>query len=55
MGEEAIELIIEAKDDDMSLFKNECADMLYHLLVLLEAKDTSLGEVVEVLAERHKL
>lgn len=55
VGEEAVELIIEAKDDNMDLFQNECADMLYHLLVLLEAKDTSLGEIVEVLSHRHKV
>ncbi|MEL6594140.1 MAG: bifunctional phosphoribosyl-AMP cyclohydrolase/phosphoribosyl-ATP diphosphatase HisIE [Bacteroidota bacterium] len=53
VGEEAVELIIEAKDDNMDLFQNECADMLYHLLVLLEAKGTSLEEVVQVLQERH--
>lgn len=54
VGEEAVELIIEAKDEDMTLFQNECADLLYHLMVLLEAKGTSLGEVVDVLVERHR-
>ncbi len=54
VGEEAVELVIEAKDSDQDLFKNEAADLIYHLLVLLEAKDVQLSEVVEVLKERHK-
>jgi phosphoribosyl-ATP pyrophosphohydrolase/phosphoribosyl-AMP cyclohydrolase len=54
VGEEAVELVIEAKDSDQDLFKNEAADLLFHLLVLLEAKDVKLGEVVDVLRERHK-
>jgi phosphoribosyl-ATP pyrophosphohydrolase/phosphoribosyl-AMP cyclohydrolase len=54
VGEEAVELVIEAKDSDEDLFKNEAADLLFHLLVLLEAKDVKLGDVVEVLRERHK-
>jgi phosphoribosyl-ATP pyrophosphohydrolase/phosphoribosyl-AMP cyclohydrolase len=54
VGEEAVELVIEAKDNDMDLFKNEAADLLYHLLVLLRSKGTNLAEVEEVLAERHK-
>jgi phosphoribosyl-ATP pyrophosphohydrolase/phosphoribosyl-AMP cyclohydrolase len=54
VGEEAVELVIEAKDDNMDLFQNEAADLLYHLLVLLEAKDTRLETVVEVLQERHR-
>ena len=54
VGEEAVELVIEAKDSDEDLFKNEAADLLFHLLVLLEAKDVKLGEVVDVLRERHK-
>ncbi|MCI4668430.1 MAG: bifunctional phosphoribosyl-AMP cyclohydrolase/phosphoribosyl-ATP diphosphatase HisIE [Bacteroidia bacterium] len=53
VGEEAVELVIEAKDDDKSLFLNEAADLLYHTLVLLEAKNSSLYEVLEVLEERH--
>ncbi len=52
VGEEAVELIIEAKDDNADLFKNEAADLLYHLLVLLAAKDIELREVIEVLKER---
>jgi phosphoribosyl-ATP pyrophosphohydrolase/phosphoribosyl-AMP cyclohydrolase len=54
VGEEAIEVVIEAKDNNIDLFKNECADLLYHLLVLLTEKDTSLAEITNVLAERHK-
>ena len=54
VGEEAVELVIEAKDSDQDLFKNEAADLLFHLLVLLEAKDVKLEEVVDVLSERHK-
>ncbi|GAB4406901.1 MAG: bifunctional phosphoribosyl-AMP cyclohydrolase/phosphoribosyl-ATP diphosphatase HisIE [Bacteroidia bacterium] len=54
VGEEAVEVVIEAKDDNVDLFKNECADLLYHLMILLEAKDTSLGEIVQVLAQRHR-
>jgi phosphoribosyl-ATP pyrophosphohydrolase/phosphoribosyl-AMP cyclohydrolase len=53
VGEEAVELVIEAKDDNDDLFKNEAADLLYHLLVLLEAKKITLEEVIEVLKKRH--
>jgi phosphoribosyl-ATP pyrophosphohydrolase/phosphoribosyl-AMP cyclohydrolase len=54
VGEEAVELIIEAKDDNQELFLNESADLLYHLLVLLTAKGYRIEEVVKVLEERHK-
>ena len=54
VGEEAVELIIEAKDNDIDLFRNEAADLLYHLLVLLRAKSTNFSEIEAVLAERHK-
>lgn len=54
VGEEAVELVIEAKDSDDYLFKNEAADLLFHLLVLLEAKNIKLEEVIDVLKERHK-
>ncbi|MEO0473809.1 MAG: bifunctional phosphoribosyl-AMP cyclohydrolase/phosphoribosyl-ATP diphosphatase HisIE [Bacteroidota bacterium] len=54
VGEEAVELVIEAKDDDHDLFINECADLLFHTMVLLEAKGSSLEEVAGVLAGRHK-
>ncbi|MGM0551299.1 MAG: bifunctional phosphoribosyl-AMP cyclohydrolase/phosphoribosyl-ATP diphosphatase HisIE [Bacteroidota bacterium] len=53
VGEEAVETVIEAKDDNMDLFQNEVADLLFHLIVLLAAKDTSLHEVVAVLQKRH--
>lgn len=54
VGEEVTELIIEAKDNNADLFKNEAADLIFHLLVLLEAKNVSLNEVIEVLEKRHK-
>jgi phosphoribosyl-ATP pyrophosphohydrolase/phosphoribosyl-AMP cyclohydrolase len=53
VGEEAVELVIEAKDDDPVLFRNEAADLLYHLLVLLKVKGVNLQSVEEVLRERH--
>ncbi|UII20438.1 bifunctional phosphoribosyl-AMP cyclohydrolase/phosphoribosyl-ATP diphosphatase HisIE [Fulvivirga ligni] len=53
VGEEAVELVIEAKDDDKKLFLNEAADLMYHYLVLLAAKDFTLNDVIEVLKERH--
>jgi phosphoribosyl-AMP cyclohydrolase / phosphoribosyl-ATP pyrophosphohydrolase len=54
VGEEAVELIIEAMGNNRDLFLNEAADLVYHLLVLLSAKDYRIEEVVEVLKERHK-
>jgi len=54
VGEEAVELIIEAKDDNIDLFKNEAADMLYHFLILLKMKGTSISEIEECLSSRHK-
>lgn len=53
VGEEAVELVIEAKDDNKELFLNEAADLMYHYLVLLQAKGHSLAEVQEVLKARH--
>jgi len=53
VGEEAVELIIEAKDHNDDLFLNEAADLIYHLLVLLSAKNYELKEVVNVLEKRH--
>jgi phosphoribosyl-AMP cyclohydrolase / phosphoribosyl-ATP pyrophosphohydrolase len=53
VGEEAVELVIEAKDDNKDLFLGEAADLMYHYLVLLQAKNYSLSEVVEVLKKRH--
>lgn len=54
VGEEAVELVIEAKDDNDDLFKNEAADLLFHLLVLLEAKGFKLEDIIGILADRHK-
>lgn len=54
VGEEAVELVIESMGDNNGLFKNEAADLLYHLLVLLRAKSVSLPEIEEVLLSRHK-
>ena len=54
VGEEAVELVIEAKDDDCELFKAEAADLLYHLLVLLAAKDVSLDEIFQTLKARKR-
>lgn len=53
VGEEAVELIIEAKDDNKELFLNEAADLMYHYLVLLSAKGFALEDVVQVLKQRH--
>jgi phosphoribosyl-ATP pyrophosphohydrolase/phosphoribosyl-AMP cyclohydrolase len=53
MGEEAVELVIEAKDNDEKLFLNEAADLLFHYLILLNAKGYNLQDVVGVLQERH--
>ena len=53
MGEEAIELVIEAKDENKELFLNEGADLMYHYLVLLTAKGYALADVLEVLKQRH--
>lgn len=54
VGEEAVELIIESKDDDEQKFLGEAADLLFHYLVLLQAKNYELDDVVKVLAERHE-
>ncbi len=54
VGEEAVELVIEAKDQNKELFMGEAADLLFHYLVLLEAKGYSLSEVVQLLKTRHK-
>ena len=53
VGEEAVELVIEAKDHDDQLFVNEAADLLFHYLVLLNAKGYNLQDVVDVLKQRH--
>ena len=54
VGEEAIELVIEAKDVNRALFLSEAADLLFHYLLLLQAKDCSLADVVTVLQQRHQ-
>jgi phosphoribosyl-ATP pyrophosphohydrolase/phosphoribosyl-AMP cyclohydrolase len=54
VGEEAVEIVIEAKDDNKELFLGEAADLLFHYLILLEAKGYELDEVMQVLMERHK-
>jgi phosphoribosyl-ATP pyrophosphohydrolase/phosphoribosyl-AMP cyclohydrolase len=54
VGEEAVELVIEAKDTNNDLFKGEAADLLFHFLVLLEQKNIDLDEVIEILQTRHR-
>ena len=54
VGEEAVELVIESKDDNKEKFLGEAADLLYHYLVLLKARNYKLEDVVNVLAQRHK-
>lgn len=54
VGEEAIEVVIEAKDDNDDLFLSESADLLFHYLILLQAKGFKLDDVVEVLKSRQK-
>ena len=54
VGEEAVELVIEAKDNDTDRFKSEAADLLFHYLILLRAKDVSINDVLAVLGERRK-
>src|SRR6056297_207274 len=53
VGEEAVELIIEAKDNNRELFINEAADLFYHLLVLFAQKDIGLEEITQKLEDRH--
>ncbi len=54
VGEEAVELVIESKDNNIDLFKNEAADLLYHFLILLKTKELKLENIEHVLKERHK-
>jgi len=54
VGEEAVEVVIEAKDENQNLFENEVADLMYHLLLLLRAKNSGLTNIEEILRERHK-
>jgi phosphoribosyl-ATP pyrophosphohydrolase/phosphoribosyl-AMP cyclohydrolase len=53
VGEEAVELVIESKDDNTELFLNEAADLLFHYLLLLNAKGHNLGSVIDILKKRH--
>ena len=53
VGEEAVELVIEAKDDNQELFQNEAADLLYHYLILLKAKGFTLSSIEKVLRNRN--
>ena len=53
VGEEAVEVVIEAKDDNDSLFLDESADLLFHYLILLQAKGFKLNDIVSVLKKRH--
>lgn len=53
VGEEAVELVIEAKDNNEELFLNEAADLMYHYLVLLQAKGYEWKDVIKILEERH--
>ncbi|MCP4884847.1 MAG: bifunctional phosphoribosyl-AMP cyclohydrolase/phosphoribosyl-ATP diphosphatase HisIE [Flavobacteriales bacterium] len=54
VGEEAVEVVIEAKDNDEKLFLDESADLLFHYLILLQAKGYTLKDVEKVLKDRHK-
>jgi len=54
VGEEAVELVIEAKDNDDEKFLGEAADLLFHYMILLQAKGFELKNVMEVLQKRHK-
>ncbi len=53
VGEEAVELVIEAKDDNDELFTNEAADLMYHYIILLKAKGFTLKDIEAVLKSRH--
>jgi len=54
VGEEAVEVVIEAKDSNDDLFKNEAADLLYHFLILLKAKNCTLENIEEILNRRNR-
>lgn len=55
VGEEAVEVVIEAKDNNDELFLNESADLLFHYLILLQAKGVRLNDISEILQQRHKV
>lgn len=54
VGEEAVEIVIEAKDNNNDLFLGEAADLMFHYLVLLQAKGFTLQDVIDILEQRHK-
>ena len=54
VGEEAVELVIEAKDNNIDLFKNEAADLLYHYIILLKTKNLKLEDIEAILQGRHR-
>lgn len=54
VGEEAVELVIEAKDNNRDLFLGEAADLMYHFMVLLSAKNVTMEDVTKVLHQRHQ-
>lgn len=53
VGEEAVELVIEAKDNDSEKFIDEASDLFFHYLILLKAKDFSFADIIKRLEERH--
>src|SRR5579862_3278984 len=53
VGEEAVEMVIESKDNNEELFLNEAADLLFHYLILLNVKEHNLKDVIDVLKQRH--
>lgn len=53
VGEEAVEVVIESKDNNDDLFKGEAADLLFHYLILLQAKNFTLNDIISVLKSRH--
>ena len=53
VGEEAVEVVIEAKDNNDELFKGEAADLLFHYLILLQAKNCTLKDVIDILKTRN--
>lgn len=55
VGEEAVELVIEAKDNNDDLFINEAADLFYHYLILLEAKNIEFDQIISCLKSRNKI
>ena len=54
VGEESVEVVIAAKDDDPAAFKGEAADLMFHLLILLQAKGVRFGDVLDELASRRR-